>query len=277
MKIMNFIKKYSLIIYFSLTFIISWGFILFLAGYENIPIDPDKSKNILPVLYISMLLGPVLSSLVLTGIDNGKEGYRRLLQSITNWRLNLPWYMLALFSAPLLAILTLTILSFFSAEFSPAILTSGNPSGLIINGLIAGIMVGIFEEIGWTGFAIERLIRKQTVVKIGLITGVIWGAWHFILFWENSSFTGIIPFSILISRLFTWLLPYRIFMTWLYTKTDSLLLVIFSHFSLVFTVTVLVPMTLSGKYLLIWLISWSIVLWLALAVIKKINVDVASS
>ena len=42
---------------------------------------------------------------------------------------------------------------------------------------MAGLMVGIFEELGWTGFAIPRLRLRYNVFTTGIIVGLVWGAW----------------------------------------------------------------------------------------------------
>jgi membrane protease YdiL (CAAX protease family) len=63
-------------------------------------------------------------------------------------------------------------------------------------------MVGIFEELGWTGFAI-RMRQRYGVLGTGLIVGVLWGAWHFILFWEPDSFSVGLPLVLLLVRLFS--------------------------------------------------------------------------
>ena len=137
----------------------------------------------------------------------------------------------------------------------------------VIGGITAGIMVGIFEEIGWTGFMLPRMIKRYSVLFSGLIIGLIWGLWHFILFWEADSFSGAFPLFLLLGRLFAWLPPFRILLVYLYNQTESLFLVILAHASLVFTTTVIVPMTLTGEALLTWILVWSVVLWiLAVAV-----------
>jgi len=167
--------------------------------------------------------------------------------------------------------LLLFILSIFSPEFQIDLFKSENVSGLLLNGLIAGIMVGIFEEIGWTGFVIPRLLHRNSIFKTGLIVGLLWGFWHFILFWENESFLGALPFLILIGRLFSWLPPFRILMVWIYKRTKSLLLVILTHLSLVVTTTVIVPMTLAGTGLLIWLLVWSLLLWFLAFIVLRLD------
>ena len=58
-------------------------------------------------------------------------------------------------------------------------------------GIAVGLGAGIFEEMGWTGFAIPRLRLRYGVLSTGLIVGVLWGAWHFFVnFWASGVTSG---------------------------------------------------------------------------------------
>jgi membrane protease YdiL (CAAX protease family) len=202
-----------------------------------------------------------------------EQGIKSLFSRLIKWKVNIKWYIISLLTAPLLAILILLLLSFFSPDFYIAIIKSNNTTALISQGLAAGLMVGIFEEIGWSGFVIPKLGQRYNTIRNGFIVGILWGTWHFILFWESSTFTDLLPLFILIGRLFAWLPPYRIFMVWIYNRTESLLLTILTHMSLVFTVTAIVPMSLSGRSLLVWLLSWGTVLWIVIGLLIYANKD----
>lgn len=267
-----FFERYASIAYLSLAFVLSWGLIIVLAGPGNIPIDPEQSQSLLPLLYVMMLVGPSVAGIVSIGLINGVEGLRNLRSQLFRWKVGIRWYLLALFTAPIVAIAILLILSQTNTVYTLGIFGAETPSTIALIGLITGLMVGIFEEIGWSGFLVPYLRKRYSIVITGLIVGFFWGAWHFILFWESDSFLGNLPLFILLGRLFAWLPPYRIFMVWILDRTKSLLLVILTHASLVFTTTVLVPMTLAGVELLIWLIVWGVILWLivlGISVFKK--------
>lgn len=255
-------NKYSLAIYFFLAFAISWGLIIILAGPDNFPIDPIKSKELLPMLYVSMLFGPSVAGLLMIGITEGKKGFRRIKSGLLSWRHHVSWYLLALLATPALASLILIVLSFLSSDFHIGLIASDNVFMMCLNGIIIGVFVGFFEELGWSGFVIPRMTLKYNILTSGVTVGILWGLWHFILFWERDSFFGVLPLLILLGRLFAWLPPFRVFMVWIYNKTGSLLLTVLTHASLVFTTTVIVPMTLTGKSLLLWIITWGIVLWI---------------
>lgn len=267
MSSLEFIKRNSVLTYFSIVFIISWGLIIILAGPGNLPIDAEQSKKLLPLLYILMLVGPSLAGVLLIGFINGKAGFIKLKARLLNWREGIRWYMVALLTAPILASVILLLFSYLSPEFNFSIFSFQEKTPFLLSGIVIGLIVGLFEEIGWSGFVVPKLRLRYNIFMTGLIVGILWGAWHFILFWESDSFSGTLPLLILLGRLFAWLPPFRVLMVWLLDRTESLLIVILTHASLVFTTTVLVPMTLIGKNLLTWLILWGAALWIIVFVI----------
>ena len=265
------IKKNPALTCFIMIFVISWGLIIILAGPRNMPIDTEQSKKLLPLLYTMMLVGPGLSGILLTGLINGKAGFLMLRTKLLKWRVNIRWYLLALLIAPILATVILLILARLSPEFNLGILSSDEKVTFLLSGIFTGLMVGLFEEVGWSGFIIPNLRRRYNTIITGLIVGLLWGAWHFILFWESDSFSRTLPLLIMLGRLFVWLPPFRVFMVWILDRTESLLIVILTHASLVFTTTVLVPVTLTGRNLLMWLILWGATLWIIVLVIAILN------
>jgi len=262
----NFIKRHSLLIYFTLTFIISWGAVLILAGPNGIPVAEDQAV----VLGMALLLGPSVAGILLTGLTSGRDGFRKLLSHLLRWRVSARWYAVALLTAPLSAVVVLLVLSLFSPEFTPLIFISDDKASLILMGLVAGLMVGCVEELGWTGFAIPLMRLRYSVFATGLTVGLLWGAWHFIMFWESDSFSGTFPLAILLVRLFSWLPAYRILMVWVYDRTESLLVVMLMHVSLVAAMIFFDP-PLTGWGLLTYLLARAAVLWAIVATVTVAN------
>ncbi|MCF7927138.1 MAG: CPBP family intramembrane metalloprotease [Candidatus Izimaplasma sp.] len=94
--------------------------------------------------------------------------------------------------------------------------------------LCSSIIFGGIEEIGWRGFLQEEVIKQKRLISTGVIIGVIWGFWHIPLFFieevSHSDF-AFLPFML-------GAIMFSTFLTWLYAKTDSLLLVILFHASI---------------------------------------------
>ena len=256
----NIFNKYPLMIYFILTFIISWGAIVMLVGLDGIPVDPDQAVT----LGMAILLGPSITSLLLTGLTSGRKGFRELGSRLFKWRVSFSWYAVALLTAPVSTVIVLLLLSIFSSKFIPSIFISENKISLLIMGIVAGLMVGFFEELGWTGFAIPRMRSRFSVLATGIIVGFLWGVWHFLLFWEKDSFSGVLPLVLLLARLFSWLPAYRILMIWAYDHTGSLFVVILMHTSLVATLMIIDPV-LSGGSLVTFILVRAAVLWVIAA------------
>jgi membrane protease YdiL (CAAX protease family) len=272
-----FIKRHSVLIYFVLTFAITWGCMALVIGPDGFPITAEQFETAGPLVYVAMLVGPSAAGILLTGLTDGRAGFRELLSRLFRWRVGAGWYAAALLTAPLLATVVLLALSLISPEFLPAILTADDKLALLVSGIAAGLVVGIFEELGWTGFAVPRMKLRYGVVTTGIIVGLLWGAWHFLPFWESDSFSGAFPLIILLARLFSWLPPYRLLMVWVYDHTESLLVIILMHASLVFSTLSLPSMELSGMALLTWLLVWAAVLWIVAAAVvvadrmKRVN------
>jgi len=267
----SFIKRNSVLLYFILTFAITWGCMALLASPTGFPLTEEQLEAMGPLVYVGMLIGPCVTGILLTGLEAGKAGFRELRTQLFRWRVGLHWYAVALLATPLLATCILLVLSLSSSEFLPGIFTTDDKASLLIMGVGVGLFVGLFEEIGWIGFIVPRMRQRYSVLTTGIIVGVLWGAWHFPPFWESNTFSGAFPLFLLIVRLFAWLPPYRVLLVWVYDRTESLLITILMHASLDFTMLVLPSTTLSGNYLVSWIMVWSIVLWGLVALISKHN------
>jgi len=265
--IKTFIKRHPLPTYFALTFAISWGAILIVVSPGGIPVTTEQ----LEMLGLAMLLGPSVAGILLTGLASGRVGLRELLSRLLRWRVGARWYAVALLTAPLLATAAVLLaLSLLSPEFLPVIFTSDDKATLLLTGIAAGLMVGFFEELGWTGFAVPRLRLRYGVFATGLIVGLLWGAWHFLLFWESGSFSGALSLALLLGRLFSWLPAYRVLMVWVYDRTGSLLVAMLMHVSLVAS-TVIVEPPLTGGGLLTYILVRAAVLWVVVAAVAVAN------
>lgn len=264
----TFIKKYSVLTYFILTFVITWGCMVLMLGPGNFPLSAELFEEMGALVYVGMLIGPGVASILLIALTDGKDGFRDLFSRFGIKEVKAGWIIAALLGTPLLATIVLLVLSQFSPEFMPALFVSDEKMSLVLTAIMTGLMVGLFEELGWTGFAIPRMLTKRGFLSSGIIVGILWGAWHFLPFWENDSFLGALPLTLLAVRLFSWLPPFRVLMVWIYDRTESLLVVILMHASLVFTTLTLPSMELSGMALLTWLLVWAAALWAVVAALS---------
>jgi uncharacterized protein len=244
-----FIKRYPLLSYFALTFTLSWSGFLIAAGIGTggFSPTPEELQTLVPYAVPAMLVGPSVAGILLTGLLYGRAGLRNLFNRMTRWRVGTRWYAVALLTAPVLFMAVLLALSLTSPEFLPRILTTSDKAALLLMGIAVGLGAGVFEEIGWTGFAIPRLRLRYGVLSTGLIVGVLWGAWHFFMsFWASGVTSGELSMAVFVP---TWLLgilvgqlpAFRVLMVWAYDRTGSLLLAVLMHVSLAASTVILMP------------------------------------
>jgi len=224
-------KSKPVLIYFIITFAISWiGFVLAVgsAGFANADVWQTSS---LAFAVTAMLAGPTIAGLLMTGIVDGRKGFRRLLSRLTKWRVSIKWYAVAILTAPILSVAVLLSLSLTCPLF-----TAGNKVAVLIPGIMAGLST-VFEEIGWTGFAVPKLRKRYSILKTGVIVGVLWGVWHLLQqLYISGTYTGEVPFAMYLSialfNTIAGLTAYRILLVWINDRTGSLLLTTLMHASL---------------------------------------------
>jgi len=266
----TFIERHPVATYFALTLAISWGGILIVVGPGGIPGTREEFERLLPVVVLAMLAGPSVAGLLLTGLFHGRAGLRELLSRMLRWRVGIRWYAVALLIAPLVMTAIPLALSLLFPEFLPRIFTTDDKASLLLVGMTAGLGAGIFEELGWTGFAIPGLRQRYGVLPTGLIVGILWGAWHFLVnFWSSGSPTGALSLTLLLHSVFfsVGILPaYRVLMVWVYDRTGSLLVAMLMHASLTFSNVILVPLT-TGVPLVAWSLVLAAALWVVVTVV----------
>ena len=262
-----FVTGHPVRTYFVLAFAVSWAGVLFVVGPGGIPTTIEHLITIGPAMYVAMLAGPSVAGLLMTSLVSGRAGLREVLARLLTWRVGGRWYAVALLTAPFLVMAVSLALSLLSPEFLPAVFMTNDKAPLLLSGLAAGLIVGIFEELGWTAFAIPRMRRRYGVLGTGLLAGVLWGAWHFLMFWEPGSFSGAFPLALLLVKLFSWLPAYRVLMVWVYDRTGSLLVAMLMHGSLTATQLILMPLPAPGMSLLTSILAWAAALWIVVAMI----------
>jgi membrane protease YdiL (CAAX protease family) len=268
-----FIKRHPVLSYYILVFVISWGLaLLIIGGPGAIPATPEQARKLLPIAVLGLIIGPSIAGMLLTGLVYGKAGFSDLLSRLIRWRVGVRWYGVALLTTPVLATAALLVLLPTSSVFVPGIVASGNKLSLLLSGVVAGLAAGIFEETGWTGFAIPGLRRRYGVLATGLIVGFLWGAWHYIAaFWGSGNASGEFDVPLLLAQMLFYVaaLPaYRVLMVWVYDRTKSLLVAMLMHASLTgFVLFILMPPETSGIDLFRWYFLFATALWVVVAVV----------
>ena len=275
----SWIRLHPAASYFTIAFAISWAGILVVIRGGPIPAPPDEAHRLFPLVYLAMLAGPSFAGLALTYLTGGRRAMQDYRARLLAYRVGLRWYAVALLTAPFAIALTLVVLSRFSNAFVPAIFGNGqidpagpiqseSPQSLLLVGLLVGLGAGLFEELGWTGFAIPTLLERLSGVWTGVVVGIAWGAWHFLaIWWGSASSFDTVPVPIfLLVALFAFLPPYRLLMVRVYEHTGSLLIGILMHASLTTSMIILGP-AVKGAESLIYDLAFATTLWLMVALV----------
>jgi len=165
MSISAFIKLHPVATYYVLTLAISWGGLLIVAGPGGITTEQTTMPFIF--VYLVTVAGPSVAGVSLTGLIHGRAGLREFRSRLLRWHVGTRWYAVALLIAPLSVMATLLALSLTSPVFLPGIITTSDKASLLLTGLVAGLVTGFLEELGWTGFAVPRLMSRYGLFTTG--------------------------------------------------------------------------------------------------------------
>ena len=271
-----FIDKHPVPSYYALVFAISWGGILLVAGLGpgGVPATKEQVETLMPFALLALFAGPSVAGILIIGLLYGREGFRNLLARMTRWRVGVRWYAVALLTAPLLVTATLLAFSVSSPEFLPRLFTSDDKASLLLFGIAAGLIGGgLLEELGWTGFAVPTLLKlRHGVLSTGLIVGLLWGAWHFLIaFWASGTSSGALSLAGFLPAVLFYVgsLPaYRVLMVWVYQRTDeSMLVAMLMHASFSASMLILQPLGLALVPGLTWALVLAASLWLSVGAI----------
>ena len=271
MTIKAFIKSHPLLTYFALTFAISWGGILLVVGPGGIPAtNKEQFETLFPIAVLAMIAGPSVAGILLTGLLYGKAGLREFGSRLLKWRVGARWYAVALLTAPLLMTAILLTLSLTSPVFLPGIFTSDDKATLLLMGIATALGASIFEELGWTGFAVPTLLRlRYGVLTTGLIVGLMWAAWHLLVaFWASGTISGALSLASYLLDPLLLLVVFRVLMVWVYDRTGSLLVAgILMHLSLTASARILGAPAIAGVPLLAFDLVWAAALCVVVAAV----------
>ena len=267
------IRRHPVASYFALTFLLSWGGIFAVIGGGAIPAPPEEANRLFVLVYLAMLVGPSVAGIVVTAITGGAPGLAEFRARLLKWRVEPRWYAAALLIAPLALLAALAILSPLSERFVPGVIKGLGGDApfhaesrvwFVLTGLLIGLGAGFFEELGWTGVALPRLRARYGVALVGLLLGLVWGAWHFLaILWGGASAFDSVPIAAYLTvALFSFIPPYRVLMAYVYERTKSLFIAILMHASLTASMLILGP-SVSGTELLAFDLVFAALFWLA--------------
>jgi hypothetical protein len=238
----NWVVRHELPIFFALTFVLSWLFWPFML------LNPDSSP-LVP-------FGPLLAAVAVAALAGGRRQVLELLRQLTHWRVHAIWYVIAL-GTPLVLIGLAGAITITAGAPAPGPEAFADWAALPFTLLSTMVIVGLFEEVGWRGFALPRLQRTHSALWSALVIGGIWVAWHLPeLVSDPTGQRPALPFLVA-------LLGQSVILAWLYNSTGgSLPIVIIFHAGFNTYGRYLLPEFIGEYYLTM---SWSIAIMYVIA------------
>ena len=140
---MGFVQKYSVIIFFVLSYLIMILCIIFILLVRSIGTFPIIDT----ILLVISVSSPTIAATIIAGLTGGVEQIKELYSGFLKWKVNLLWYLAGL----LLMIVPLIIAGIY-------ILIGGETTGIVpgytiyifLLGLLENLVMGpLSEEPGW--------------------------------------------------------------------------------------------------------------------------------
>ena len=251
----SYVRRHPVLMYFFLTYIITWTcwftVILLIEPYIAAPeLAPISLLIFLEILLKIGVFGPGIAGLILTLTLHGKSGLRDFVSRIFKWKVNPIYYLFAFLIPIVIYMIPLSIELMLGGSFPNTIAAYGLIGFLFhyMNRLLLG---NYEEEIGWRGFAQHHLQKRQSPIKISLIIGLPHAIWHIPMFLIESGSIDWLDFLVYTIRviIFTFLA------TWLYSKTQSVLLTALLHVTVNECSLFLAVSTIQGIFILMVIIG----------------------
>jgi membrane protease YdiL (CAAX protease family) len=206
-----------------LTYLVFWG-PLALFGIPGASLSGASGPPWAIALYVIGGFTPSLVALFLTWRQKGlRATWKRLDPSTVSWK----WHLTMFGVVALGTVGQLAVIYLLGYTFAPSLFLTR------LTMLLPLLILGpLSEELGWRGYALERLQRRWNALTSSLILGVIWSLWHLPLFYivgtsqylYDMSFIGFLVGTTTTSILYTWAynntggsIWSAVFLHWLYT------------------------------------------------------------
>jgi uncharacterized protein len=209
MNVIMSARRRSPWIFFLLVFVLSVPF--WLAG----PLADQLLQKAIPIdLPLSALqaVNPLIAASILVYGENGWEGVKRLLRRALEYgRIKRKvWYVPILCLWP-----TTMVLAYGSMYLAGAPLPDDPRFPMLILPLLFVVFLvsATVEQVGWQGYAIDRLQGRWNALEAGIIVGVVWAIWHVVPLMELRQTPTWIAWQCL------GMVPFRILIVWIYNNT----------------------------------------------------------
>jgi membrane protease YdiL (CAAX protease family) len=193
-----------------------------------------------------MIAAPSIAALMVAFLADGWHGVLDILRRLGRWRANWRWYVFVLFSPAVLYFIAVGVHALLGGSAPQFPLLRENPV-MILMVFVAFLLPwqssAFLEEIGFRGYALEKLQNQRGPLVGTLILGAFFGAWLLPEFFQPDSFL----YAMGGLRFFPWFIlteiGWSILMTWAYNNTSKSSLIAGYLFHTAFNTWPLVLMT----------------------------------
>jgi membrane protease YdiL (CAAX protease family) len=206
------------VLFFLITFAATW--MLFLPLVLRIF---SRQSDVGDLLSLG-IAAPTITAFVLTAVIAGRAGVRTLWRQGLRWRVGAAWYALVVFGPALV----------YGASLAVAAALGVPPPAMdfsvmaVVSALVVGLLAGLSEEFGWSGFAFPGLQARYGFVWAGVVVGLTVALWHLPFFFVP----GLPHYSANFALFMLAGIPLRMLFGWIYNGSGgSVLLMILFHAS----------------------------------------------
>jgi membrane protease YdiL (CAAX protease family) len=137
-------------------------------------------------------LGPTISAIIILHISAKKSGLKKLKDSVFKWKIGIIWIAFSVLIMPTFLFLAILLNLAFTGNFidlGAYLLNEGllEPLSLLTWIWVGVVSYGVFEEIGWRGYALPKLQEKFNPITSTIILAFGWGFWHIPMFFYRFS------------------------------------------------------------------------------------------
>lgn len=183
-------------------------------------------------------LGPPVAGILLTYLEQDTAGRQDYWRRVIDFkRISPAWWAVILLFTPVRGILAVAVGALAGESLPPFETALGFISQplTLVPFLMYMLLFGpLPEELGWRGYALDRLQERWSALVSSLALGIMWGIWHLPLFFMQGTYqqaelgTDATRFLL---NFFLSIVALTIVMTWVYNNTNrSILAAILIHF-----------------------------------------------
>jgi membrane protease YdiL (CAAX protease family) len=218
-------------VFFGLTLCLSWfvfwGPLAVLRVTTISFVDQSRGPAWAIVLFVVGGFVPSLVAIALTALWEGRLGLSGLFRRVVQFRLGLRWYAAIIGTVAVGTAAQIAVVYALGGTFDWGVFVA--QLGSVLPLLVLG---PLSEELGWRGYALDKLQTRGTALVSSVIVGAVWALWHLPLFYMVGSsqsvldlpFLGFAVGVIALSILYTWFynntgrsIWSAIFFHWVYT------------------------------------------------------------